>query len=54
MRPYVPFESLYAHGFVRVALCVPEVRVADPSFNTARSLELARRAAEAGAVLECA
>ena len=32
-----PFESLYSHGFVRVAVCVPELRVADPSFNVART-----------------
>ncbi|MBV9526721.1 MAG: NAD(+) synthase [Candidatus Dormibacteraeota bacterium] len=45
------FRSLYAHGFVRVAAAVPRVRVADPVFNTERTLALARRAAERGALL---
>jgi NAD+ synthase (glutamine-hydrolysing) len=42
-----PFESLYSHGFVRVAAAVPRVRVADPSFNAGRTLELARQASDA-------
>ena len=29
-----PFDSLYPHGFARVAVCVPRVRVADPAHNT--------------------
>jgi NAD+ synthase (glutamine-hydrolysing) len=41
-----PFHSIYAHGFVRVAVCVPSVRVADPEYNGQRTLELARRASE--------
>jgi NAD+ synthase (glutamine-hydrolysing) len=40
----MPFESPYAHGFVRVAAAVPHVRVGDPRFNGARTVELARRA----------
>ena len=39
-----PFESPYAHGFVRVAAAVPHVRVGDPRFNAARTVELAQRA----------
>ncbi len=46
-----PFDSPYAHGFVRVAAAVPRVRVGDPGFNGARTLELARRADEAHAAL---
>ena len=42
-----PFHSIYSHGFVRVAVCVPAVRVADPTYNVARTLELARRASSA-------
>ena len=45
------FNSLYAHGFVRVAVCVPHVRVADPAFNAARTLALAERASEADAAV---
>ena len=45
------FFSLYNHGFVRVAVGVPEVRVADPAYNAERTLDLARRAADSGAAL---
>ncbi|MFV9506665.1 MAG: NAD(+) synthase [Oscillochloridaceae bacterium umkhey_bin13] len=46
-----PFHSLYAHGFVRVAVAVPAVRVANPPFNLERTLALARQADQAGAAL---
>lgn len=45
------FHSIYRHGFVRVAACVPSVRIADPESNAAHTLELARQAADRGAVL---
>jgi NAD+ synthase (glutamine-hydrolysing) len=45
------FGSLYEHGFVRVAAAVPNVRPAEPEFNSERTLALARRAAEEGAAL---
>jgi NAD+ synthase (glutamine-hydrolysing) len=45
------FFNLYNHGFIRVAVGVPEVRVADPSFNGARTIELMERAAREQAVL---
>ena len=45
------FHSIYSHGFVRAAVCIPHVRVADPSFNAERTLELARRASELGAAV---
>ncbi|SDR61080.1 NAD+ synthase (glutamine-hydrolysing) [Rhizobiales bacterium GAS191] len=38
------FDNLYTHGFVRVAVCVPLLRVADPKANAAESLRLARLA----------
>ncbi|MCC6456393.1 MAG: NAD(+) synthase [Caldilineaceae bacterium] len=41
-----PFFSLYSHGFVRVAVCVPHLRVADPNFNSARTVALAIQASE--------
>jgi len=47
----LPFNSLYAHGFVRVAVGVPAVRVADPAYNAARTLDLARRASDAHAAV---
>ena len=44
------FDDLYEHGFARVAVCLPRVEIADPAVNLERTLELARRANEAGAV----
>ena len=46
-----PFESLYAHGFVRVAVATPAVELAVPAANAARTLELAQHASDSGAVL---
>jgi len=45
------FFNLYAHGFIRAAVCIPEVRVADPAFNAAQTLKLARKAAANKAIL---
>jgi NAD+ synthase (glutamine-hydrolysing) len=39
------FNSPYAHGFVRVAVATPCVRIADPDFNAQQALELAQAAA---------
>ncbi len=47
----LPFGSLYRHGFARVAVAVPDVRVADVSFNVDATLELAREADARGSVL---
>ena len=44
-----PFNSIYSHGFVRVAACVPTVRVADPAYNVEHTIELARQASDVGA-----
>src|SRR5882762_6769412 len=41
------FYSIYSHRFIRAAVCVPSLRVADPAFNVERTLALARRASEA-------
>lgn len=46
-----PFDSLYTHGFIRVAVGIPFLRVADPVFNTERTLALARRGSEAKAAV---
>jgi NAD+ synthase (glutamine-hydrolysing) len=45
------FFNLYSHDFARVAVGVPRCRVADPAFNAAETIELARQAAKNGAVL---
>lgn len=49
--PALPFHSLYKHGFLRVAVGVPDVRVADPKYNTAQTLELARQASDRNVAL---
>lgn len=45
------FYNLYNHGFIRAAVGVPELRVADPAFNGSRTLELMEKAAREKAVL---
>ena len=46
-----PFDSPYAHGFVRVASAVPHVRVGNPAFNAGRTLALAADADRAQVAL---
>jgi NAD+ synthase (glutamine-hydrolysing) len=38
------FHSIYSHGFVRAAVCIPSLRVADPEYNLERTVALATRA----------
>jgi NAD+ synthase (glutamine-hydrolysing) len=45
------FFNLYSHGFVRAAVGIPELRVADPAFNGARTIDLMERAEREKAVL---
>ncbi|MBK1648386.1 NAD(+) synthase [Rhabdochromatium marinum] len=45
------FFNLYHQGLVRVAVCVPEVVVANPHANAAASLRLAEQAAAQGALV---
>src|SRR6185436_14386692 len=45
------FFSLYRHGFARVALATPLVRIGEPMANAAATLELMRQAAKKQAVL---
>ncbi|MBV9054661.1 MAG: NAD(+) synthase [Hyphomicrobiales bacterium] len=45
------FDNIYNHGFVRVAVCVPRVRVAEPESNANETLHLARRAHDEHAAL---
>ena len=51
MTQQLPFNSIYRHGMARVAVAVPPVRVADPDFNVERTISLARKATDEGAVL---
>src|SRR5690625_647814 len=39
------FHSIYRHGFVRCAVCLPEVEIAAPLRNAERTIALAQRAA---------
>ena len=45
------FFNLYSHGFARVAVGTPRCRVADPAFNAAETIKLARQALTQGTVL---
>jgi NAD+ synthase (glutamine-hydrolysing) len=45
------FYNLYNHDFVRVAVGVPGVRVADPAYNAEQTLALIREAVERKAVV---
>ncbi len=45
------FFNLYRHNFVRVAVAIPEVRVADPAFNACQIVALLGEAAKRRAVL---
>jgi NAD+ synthase (glutamine-hydrolysing) len=51
VKQALPFYNPYAHDFVRVAVAVPRLRVADPAFNAAELVALFERAAGEGAVL---
>lgn len=46
-----PFYSLYTHGFLRSAVCIPHVRVADPLYNAERTLGMAQKAAASHAAV---
>jgi len=45
------FFNLYNHGFIRTAVCIPELKVADTVFNTQKTIELAREASSQKAIL---
>ena len=45
------FHSIYSHGFVRAAVCIPNVKVAAPQFNVDSTLELAKQASDEKAAL---
>jgi len=45
------FFNFYKHGFIRTAVCIPEVKVADVPFNTQKTIELAKKAVKQKALL---
>jgi NAD+ synthase (glutamine-hydrolysing) len=49
--PHESFFNLYTHNFIRVAVAIPEVRVADPAFNASHAIALMQRAADQHAML---
>jgi len=49
--PEVSFFNLYTHNFIRAAVAIPEVRVADPAFNAAQTIALMQQAVQRHAVL---
>ena len=51
MKENADFFNLYNHGFIRVAVGTPELRVADPAFNGARTIELMEQSEREKAVL---
>jgi NAD+ synthase (glutamine-hydrolysing) len=40
--PRNEFHNIYRHGYVRSAVCIPRVRIADPAFNLEATLDMAR------------
>jgi NAD+ synthase (glutamine-hydrolysing) len=46
-----PFFNFYSHNFIRVAVGTPRVRVADPLYNAAATVELLEEAAERRGVI---
>ncbi|GGC58374.1 NAD(+) synthase [Undibacterium terreum] len=45
------FSNLYSHDFARVAVAIPNCRIADPDFNAAETIRLAQQAQQQGAAL---
>jgi NAD+ synthase (glutamine-hydrolysing) len=45
------FFNLYNHGFIRAAVCIPELKVADTFFNTQKTIDLAQEASSHKAIL---
>ena len=45
------FESIYSHGFIRTAVCIPYLKVADPQYNLERILALSQKASDMHATL---
>jgi NAD+ synthase (glutamine-hydrolysing) len=49
MPPAISFQNLYAHGFIRTAVAVPRVTLADPAANASETVSLVKQAHEQGA-----
>ncbi len=51
MKAGAEFYNLYNHDFIRVAVGIPSVRVADPAYNADQMIALIREAVERKAIL---
>ena len=51
MKQSLPFHHPYRHDFVRVAVAVPRIKVADPAYNAEQTIAMLEQAAAAGASL---
>ena len=51
MDPSKVFFNLYNHDLIRIAVAIPGVRVADPSFNSRQTIALMREAVNAHAII---
>jgi NAD+ synthase (glutamine-hydrolysing) len=51
MSENASFFNLYRHNFVRVAVAIPTLRVADPAFNAGETIALLRQADKAKAMV---
>jgi NAD+ synthase (glutamine-hydrolysing) len=51
MNGKAEFFNLYNHGFIRAAVGIPEMRVADTAFNGLRTIELMEKAEQERAIL---
>jgi NAD+ synthase (glutamine-hydrolysing) len=51
VKPTLPFHHPYRHDFVRVAVAVPRIRVADPAYNAGETVRMLEQAAAEGASL---
>ncbi len=45
------FHSVYSHGFIRAAVAIPEVKVANPAFNVEKTVRLCKTASGENAAL---
>lgn len=51
MKEEQPFNNIYSHGFARVAVCIPELKVADPQYNSQQTINLAKEAGKQNAAV---
>ncbi|MCW8109578.1 NAD(+) synthase [Alteromonas ponticola] len=51
MKKDQTFNNIYSHGFVRVAVCIPEVKVAAPDYNSDQIIALAKSAGKNNAAV---